>query len=31
METFSENEDDVFCERVISDLDNVLKNPQNSV
>lgn len=26
METFAENEDEVFCERVINELDKVLKN-----
>lgn len=31
METPAENEDDVFCERVINELDKVLKNPQAAV
>lgn len=31
METFNENEDEVFCERVINELDKVLKNNSSSV
>lgn len=31
MDIFADNEDDVFCERVISDLDKTLSNPQNAV
>lgn len=31
METFAEDEDEVFCERVINELDKVLKNPQGAV
>lgn len=31
MENFYENEDEVFCERVINELDKVLKNTQNAV
>lgn len=31
METCGESEDDVFCERVIAELDKVLKNPQAAV
>lgn len=29
--TADESEDDVFCERVINELDKVLKNSQTSV
>lgn len=31
MESLNESEDEVFCERVINELDKVLKNPQTSV
>lgn len=31
METLTENEDEVFCERVVNELDKVLKNNPNSV
>lgn len=29
MENLSESEDQVFCERVINELEKVLKNPQS--
>lgn len=31
MDSFYENEDDVFSERVINELDKVLKNSQTAV
>lgn len=31
METHDESEDEVFCERVINELDKVLKNTQTVV
>lgn len=31
MDSFYENEDEVFCERVINELDKVLKNSQTAV